>query len=117
MWHRFAFLAVMLPAVLWAAKEGGLVFLVLPMNFVKRLFYFISVFFFPSDPGTRISSLRNIVGLGNNLKPYNLLCLRVSLSSETNPLSLDLVYEPLLLFSSRISFVVQANIRLVSIFF
>ena len=56
--------------------------------------------------------LRKIVGLGNNLKPHNLLYLKVPLSSETNSLSLDLVYEPLLIFSPRIPFTVQANIYL-----
>lgn len=35
--------------------------------------------------------LRKIVGLGNNLKPPNLLSLKVPLSSETNSLSWDLV--------------------------
>lgn len=42
----------MLPAVLGAAEEGGLEFLVLPVNFVKQLLYFVFVFFFLSDSDT-----------------------------------------------------------------
>lgn len=57
------------------------------------------------------------MGSGNNLKPYNLLFLKVPLSSETNSLSLDLVYAPLLSFSPRIPFVRQANIRLMGAFY
>lgn len=57
------------------------------------------------------------MGSGNNLKPYNLLYLKVPLSSETNSLSLDLVYEPLLSFSPRIPFVVQANVHLMGTFY
>lgn len=61
------------------------------------------------SPGLWHEPLREIVGSENNLKSYNLLYLKVPLSCETNLLSLDLVYEPLLLFSPRILFVVQAN--------
>lgn len=42
-------LALGLPAISWVAKESWLVFLVLPMNFVKQPFYFIFVFSFPWD--------------------------------------------------------------------
>lgn len=91
--HKFPVLAMMLPAVLWAAEEGGLVFLVVPVNFVKQRFYFMFVFFFPLRFWHK--PLRKTVGLGNNLKPPNLLYLKVPLSSETSSLSLDLGYGPL----------------------
>lgn len=51
------------------------------------------------SPGFWHKPLREIVGSGTNLKPYNLLYLKVPLYSETNSLSVDSVYEPLLLFS------------------
>ena len=54
------------------------------------------------SPGFWHKLLREIVGSGTNLKPYNLLYLKVPLSSETNSLSIDSVYEPLLLFSPGI---------------
>lgn len=72
------------------------------------LFHFCLFLF----PGFWHKPLREIVGSGNNVMPYNLLYLKVPLSSEANSLSLDSVYEPPLLFSPRIPFVVQANIHL-----
>lgn len=56
------------------------------------LFFHCCLFLFP---GFRHKPLREIEGSGNNLKPYNLLYLKVPLSSETNLLSLDSVHEPL----------------------
>lgn len=77
------------------------------------LFHFCLFLF----PGFWHKPLREIVGSGNNVMPYNLLYLKVPLSSEANSLSLDSVYDPLLLFSHRIPFVVQANIHLMGIFY
>lgn len=89
---KFPVLALPPPAPSWAAKESGPVVLVLSMNSVKQLSSFIALFLFP---GFRHKPLREIEGSGNNLKPYNLLYLKVPLSSETNLLSLDSVHEPL----------------------
>lgn len=52
MQHEFPVITLLPPAISWAAKESSLVFLVLPMNFVKRLFYFIVAFFVPQDSDT-----------------------------------------------------------------
>lgn len=79
-------------------QRSGRVLLVLPMNSVKQLFYFLVVFFF-SFPRILTQSLREIEGSENNLKPYNLLYLKVPLFSERNSLSLESVYEPLYCFS------------------
>lgn len=77
-------------------KGERCVLTVLPMNFVKQLFYFVVVFF--SLPRMLTQPLREIEGSGNNLKPYNLLYFKVPLSSERNSLSLESVYEHLYCF-------------------
>lgn len=125
--------AVMSPATLWclcsaapsslslhwcrlyflSAKAPDLLFLALPMFCATALLFHFCLSLFP---GFWHKPLREIVGSGNNLRPYNLLYLKVPLSSEANSLSLDSVYEPLLLFSPRIPFVVQANLCLMGAF-
>lgn len=65
------------------------------------------------SPGLCHQPLREMMGSGINLKPHDPPHLKASVSSETNSLSLDLVYEPLLsnVFSWA-PLVVQVNIHL-----
>lgn len=106
-------LALVLPIFLGCEGEQPCVFSTSHEFCVTGLLFHFCLSLFP---GFWHKPLREIVGSGNNLKPYNLQYLKVPLSSEANSLPLDSVYELLLLFSPRIPFVVQANLCLMSTF-
>lgn len=85
------------PAIPWAAKERPCAFSA-SHEFCETAILFPCCLFF-SFPRILTQSLREIEGSENNLKPYNLLYLKVPLFSERNSLSLESVYEPLYCFS------------------
>lgn len=99
---KFPVLALVLPVFLECKGEWPSVFSASHVFCATALLFRFCLSLFP---GFWHKPLREIVGSGNKLKPYNLLYLKVPLSSEANSLSFDSVYEPLLLFSPRIPFV------------